>query len=305
MTLSSLPHLAQQLLSAILSGAGIAVLFSLPFAVLAWLLNVRRRKFRAESLEPFTEMPLRPPGESLRLKIEFLSDDFDAHLTVGAIVVVGAAIFAGTHDGKPVAGFLGLFVFGVCGWIGVRLFRLQTQLWRYRLGFTGERVVGEALNRLVARGFHVFHDVPFEEGKNPFNIDHVLVGPPGVYAVETKTRRKPADVRGLPKATVYSDGTTLRFPKYDDTSSIPQARRNAQSLAKWMTSATGEPVAVRAILTIPGWRVERIRGGDVNVLRPDEIQRSFVMPEEPLSSEQIKRISHQLAERCRIVAEKK
>jgi len=305
MTLSSLAHIARQLLPFVLSGVGIAALFLLPFAVLAWLLNLRRRKFRRQSLEPFTEMPLRPPGESLRLKLEELNDEFNARLTAGGIVTVGAAIFAGTRDGQPVFGWVGLFVVAASVSVGVSLFRLQTQLWRYRLGFTGERVVGEVLNRLLARGFLVFHDVPFEDGKKSFNIDHVLVGPPGVYAVETKTRRKPADIKGLAKATVYSDGATLQFPKYNDTDSIIQARLNAQSLAKWLTSATGEPVPVQAILTIPGWRVERTRGGDVNVLRPDEIQRSFVIPKEPLAPERMQRIAHQLTERCRIVAEKK
>ncbi len=134
--------------------------------------------------------------------------------------------------------------------------------------------------------------------KKPHGLLIVLVGPSGVYAVETKTRRKPADVQGLPKATVYSDGGVLRFPKYEDAKSIPQARLNAQTLSQWLTRATGESVPVFAILTIPGWRIERTRGGDVNVLRPDEIKRSFLKPERPLSPEQIQRIAHQLTQRC-------
>jgi len=56
-------------------------------------------------------------------------------------------------------------------------------------GFDGERYVGEALTPLVAQGFEIYHDVPFEG----FNIDHVPVGPPGIFAVETKTRRKPGE----------------------------------------------------------------------------------------------------------------
>jgi hypothetical protein len=42
-----------------------------------------------------------------------------------------------------------------------------------RLGFKGERAVGEELNQLLRQGFHVFHDLPFDS----FNIDHVIVGP--------------------------------------------------------------------------------------------------------------------------------
>jgi hypothetical protein len=36
-------------------------------------------------------------------------------------------------------------------------------------------------------GYQVFHDVQFERR----NVDHVVVGPKGVFALETKTRRKP------------------------------------------------------------------------------------------------------------------
>jgi len=54
----------------------------------------------------------------------------------------------------------------------------------YQLGFQGERYVAEELNQLMADGFHVFHDVPFEN----YNMDHVLVGPTGVFVVETRQR---------------------------------------------------------------------------------------------------------------------
>jgi Nuclease-related domain. len=163
--------------------------------------------------------------------------------------------------------------------------------------FTGERVVGEELNQFLASGFRVFHDVPFEG----FNIDHVLVGPPGIYAVETKTRRKPSDLKGTAKANVVFDGSALHFPKYRDTRSLEQARRNARTLAEWLTSATGERLEVHAVLTLPGWFVDRRAKSDVNVLNPDEIKRSFPSrPRQPLSPEQIQRIAHQLTERCRI-----
>ena len=54
-------------------------------------------------------------------------------------------------------------------------------------GFAGERAVAEELNQLIRAGCYVFHDVPMA----PYgNIDHVLVTPKGIYAVETKARRK-------------------------------------------------------------------------------------------------------------------
>ena len=61
---------------------------------------------------------------------------------------------------------------------------------RLREARNGERVVAEHLNQLIAEGYTVFHDVPcgFKKGKKMlFNIDHLLVGKKGIFAVETKT----------------------------------------------------------------------------------------------------------------------
>jgi len=45
--------------------------------------------------------------------------------------------------------------------------------------------VGEILEGLVADGWQVIHDVSFGRG----NIDHIVVGPGGLFTVETKSRR--------------------------------------------------------------------------------------------------------------------
>jgi hypothetical protein len=289
-------------MTSIFSGVISTAVFALPLALVGWWLHRRQRRFREYALDPFTELPLRPPGESLRLKIESLRDEFDETLSVTALVCFGSAMFAvnSPASGKwVVLTALAAIVVGSCGWSGRKLARIQRQLWDHRLGFTGERLVGEELNQLLAVGFKVFHDVPFDG----FNVDHVLVGPPGVYVVETKSTRKRAAIKGLERATVYSDGTVLKFPLWTNTYFIEQARRNAATVSEWLTKATGEAVSASAILTLPGWRIERVKAGEVNVLRPDEIKRSFPSkPKQPLTPEQIQRIAHQLTERCRIQA---
>lgn len=52
-------------------------------------------------------------------------------------------------------------------------------------GAEGEEVVGKALEGLAADGWHVIHDVSLGRG----NIDHIVVGPGGLFTVETKSRR--------------------------------------------------------------------------------------------------------------------
>lgn len=290
---------ARKIVETSFNSAAAVLLFLLPLFAIALGLRRRRRRFHAEVMEPFTEIPLRPPGESLRLKIDELKEKFDGELAITAMCGTGAAMAVASAPApqKPmiIAG-MGLGVL----FIYYRSWRIMSQtqreLWDYELGFTGERLVGEELNQLMASGFRVFHDVPFDK----YNIDHVLVGPSGVYAVETKSPRKKAAIKGVERATVFSNGTDLQFPTWTNTRFIEQARRNAESLSEWLTEATGVPVVVSAILTLPGWRIERLATKDVNVLRPDEIKRSFpARPKQPLNAQQIEQIAYQLRERCR------
>jgi hypothetical protein len=56
---------------------------------------------------------------------------------------------------------------------------------RWGRGAAGEELVGEALEGLRERGWFALHDVQLDHG----NIDHVLVGPAGIFTIETKSHR--------------------------------------------------------------------------------------------------------------------
>ena len=172
------------------------------------------------------------------------------------------------------------------------------ELIRVAFGFQGERHVGEELNALMREGFYVFHDLPFDG----FNIDHVIVGPPGVYAVETKARRKMInESNGKADYRVIFDGANLTFPHKTDNHGIEQAKRNADTLGSWLTSATGERVSVEPILTFPGWWIERTSRSRLHVVNPKEIRRIFPkVPANPLPEDKIRRITHQLEQKCRM-----
>ena len=55
---------------AVVTGIGIALLFLSPLLLVGWRLHQRRKTYKAEALDPFAEMPMRPPGESIRKKLE-------------------------------------------------------------------------------------------------------------------------------------------------------------------------------------------------------------------------------------------
>jgi Nuclease-related domain len=61
---------------------------------------------------------------------------------------------------------------------------------RHDRGATGEERVGALLEELSGRGWQVIHDATFGHG----NVDHIAIGPPGVYTVETKSHPGPVRV---------------------------------------------------------------------------------------------------------------
>jgi len=79
---------------------------------------------------------------------------------------------------------------------------------RWLRGAEGEEAVGEILENLSADGWHVLHDITFGHG----NIDHVVIGPGGVFAVETKSYGGRISLDGLdPKilGQAYAEKKTL------------------------------------------------------------------------------------------------
>jgi hypothetical protein len=187
----------------------------------------------------------------------------------------------------------------VIGWLTCRLYQILRRRQDLHLGFDAETAVGQELNTLMFSGFRVFHDFPAEN----FNIDHIAVGPAGVFAVETKGRPKPIKGRGKVDARVFSDGEVLKFPDWNETEPLEQARWQAKWLSKWLSSAVGQPVSVKPVLALPGWFVEMTKRSDVVVYSGKTPQFfSKVQTGEPLPDSLILSIAHQLEQRCRDVS---
>ncbi|WP_201774136.1 nuclease-related domain-containing protein [Demequina globuliformis] len=64
------------------------------------------------------------------------------------------------------------------------VFNNHTQERAWRVGAEGEEYIGARLNKLRDRGWHVLHSVPV--GERGSDIDHVVIGPGGVFTVNSK-----------------------------------------------------------------------------------------------------------------------
>lgn len=250
---------------------------------------------------------LRPPGESLRIRIEEITSSlFEALFIVtllpsllGATILFYPSVFARKLETASIAAGIAICVCFTAYYVR-RILKLLPERQDFRLGLEGEMAVAEELNKLMHDGYHVYHDFP----ANKFNIDHILIGPAGVFAVETKTRSKRKDDRGKTAAEVTYDGSRLDFPNGYDIDALTQAKDQGTWLEKWLTSAVGERVGVEPILTLPGWYVKRIKQEPIHVLNPKEIPGHVTSEKKILSETLIKRIIHQVEQRCRNVGPK-
>jgi hypothetical protein len=272
-----------------------------PLAGMVFLVHRQLNILRASRKLPFQELRRRPVGETLRLKVMDLDESINERITFILLVPIFLAVFFLFFLKDHGLGTCLLFFLTSFVWVFIftrPLLALIKTRRDYQLGFEGERYVGEELSALIAKGFEIYHDVPFDG----FNMDHVLVGKGGVFVVETKTRRKPLDQTGETQFKVIVDEKSLHWPSgFKTHQEIDQTRNNAQTLAKWLTSAIGEPIVVTAILTIPGWWVERKALPDgVHVVNAKEIIQVCDTKVEKINESILQRIRHQLAQKCRL-----
>ena len=215
---------------------------------------------------PLKRRPLRTPGEGLH--DQFYGVAFDTVIP-WFLVSAGLGVMAVTewfdfYTKAPPNPFLYtlLFIVGtiVAAFQIRRGFKRADAIW---LGFKGEKSVGHALEHFRREGYEVFHDVQ----QDPGNVDHVLIGPAGVFVVETKTISKPVSRN----PTVTYDGERVLVDGHaPDRDPIAQVRACASGISSILERGTGVRPNVRPVVLYPGWWVDpQPKGVEVWVLNPD------------------------------------
>lgn len=210
----------------------ILIVPGIPMAGFFVWLHVFIRRRQQATRRPFDEMQ-RPPGWSLQQRMgELVVDYTEKFMVAGLAGTLAWALAASAAAHPPTVLAIGLCVTGYFLW------RAGQFLVRYsncRLGLLGEQVVGQILDQQSSSIVRVFHDLEVREpGKRPWNIDHVVVSEAGVFAIETKCRRKPVGAAGGQKGyELVFDGAQVIFPEpmKPDRKALAQAQRNAQWLS--------------------------------------------------------------------------
>lgn len=245
-----------------------------------------------KSRSPIKNLPVHVPGQSISARINSV---FDAHVTepfTTAAILVAIAFMEWWRmyfHLRPMPKLYTLMALIGIWWAYRKIRKARLEVDNLKLGLTGERAVGQYLEEaLVPLKHHVFHDIPGET----FNIDHLVVGPNGVFSIETKTRSKPASG---PCHVVY-DGESVKVNgTTPDRDPIIQAKAAARWIHELLESSTGKKFSVKPIVLFPGWFVEsNHEQHDVWVLNekgaPVFIQRT----KEQLSPEDVSLISFHL-----------
>lgn len=148
-----------------------------------------------------------------------------------------------------------------------RVYKILPEIRAMKLGVKGEMAVGHLLEDLRSSGFFVLHDLDCGKGGN---IDHIVIGPPGVFAIETKTFSKPGDQ----SARIKYDGRQLTIPgvraeHLKEKDPIRQAQRVGALLNERIKQRTGRKLYTKPVVLFPGWWVDENPKTDVWVMNPE------------------------------------
>jgi hypothetical protein len=156
----------------------------------------------------------------------------------------------------------------------LRLFGEHNQERAWRRGAEGEEEVGWQLRKL-GDGWEVLHSVPVGTGDT--DIDHVVIGPPGVFTLNSKNHLG-GRVTVTPKA-IYVNG---KYQPY-----LAKSRAEGKRATKLLTAACGYEVIAQPLIVIIASDL-KIKGATegVKVISRKRIsrwllnQRQTLLPEE-------------------------
>ncbi|MGW1588341.1 nuclease-related domain-containing protein [Streptomyces sp. NPDC002386] len=147
-----------------------------------------------------------------------------------------------------------------------RLLRRPSEWDSWRKGLAGERRVGAELNRLGRHGWRVLHSIPLA---NQVDIDHLLIGPGGVFSINTKHHDR--------RAVWVGDNSV----KVDHGKPAPYARKSraeAKRVARVLERYCDFPVPVEPVLVFVGVSELKVVATQLSVRVYQERQVSALAP---------------------------
>lgn len=184
-----------------------------------------------------------------------------------------------------------LIILGLA-YVARKLWVKSNHLIKLKLGRDAELAVASELIELQSHGYQVFHDIQADG----FNIDHLVVGPNGIFAIETKGRHK--RIKDEKNYKVKFENSHLAFPSWFESKPLEQAQNQANWVNKWLQGATGFNTQVLPVLCFPGWFIELKQRPNFPIVSHKQLVKTILsMRQVNLSQEQQSAICHQVVQR--------
>jgi hypothetical protein len=258
------------------------------------------KRKRIGSVSPVGEKILRPAGYSLRNRVADLNENFVLYPLFGFLIPILLALlplvlFTDEIRSSPSIFYssigAGLIVL-LAGWIVgcILTYRHIDRSFNCSLGLRGEELVAQQLNPLFREDYRIYHDFPLNELSKGANIDHIVIGPTGVFVIETKMRRKHKKLKTNQEShKVTFDGEQLIYPTFTDRHGIDQTAANAKYLADFLRKRTGAIIPVQGILVLPGWYVNQTKSAKVQVCSHKTVVKRILQSRQSLDKELIRK----------------
>jgi hypothetical protein len=249
---------------------------------------------RKNSRPPVTEPLRRLPGESVRKELDRIFENEVAGYVYYA-VAFWALVFwefakrwlsGGLHIGVLIV--LATLASIYCAF---RLSRLRRDIRNLKQADKAERHVSDLLRRLRRYDYVTFDDLMDETAGWKSNIDHVVVGPGGIFAIETKGY----SVFGNGRIEIGKDGELRLSNKTAHGDPLEQARSSARKISRHLQGYLRHDFFVQPVLVFPGWEIAMPKSeSGVVVLNDGIIEEFFSSRERSLTNAQISDICSHL-----------
>ena len=178
-------------------------------------------------------------------------------------------------------------------YVARKLWLKSNDLIKLKLGRDAELAVASELIELQSHGYQVFHDIQADG----FNIDHLVVGPTGIFAIETKGRHK--RLKDDINYKVKFDNNHLAFPSWFESKPLEQAQNQANWVNKWLYESTGFNTFILPVLCFPGWFIELKQRPPFPIVSHKQIVKTILsMRQVSLNQEQQRAICYQVVQRA-------
>ncbi len=187
-----------------------------------------------------------------------------------ALLLAGGIRFAWT--GRPGLLWGGLAAAALAAAHRLRIRENRAEERATQAGLRGEASVARTLSERLDASHYLFNDLRVRAGRTRAQIDHLVVGPRGLFVIETKNWR--GRVEGRAGADRWTQNRGDGRPPVSVANPIRQVRRQADILGRVLASAGIGPEDMHALVVFRSPQTDlHVADADLPLLDPAEAAR--------------------------------